>query len=66
RRTIHDSDQTFVTDEEDEQLGPLTSTLVDRWYAVTKTYSAMFRDDLTVRKNELVQVIRCSHPHWIW
>ncbi|CAF4963524.1 unnamed protein product, partial [Rotaria magnacalcarata] len=66
RRTIHDSDQTFVTDEEDEQLGPLTSTLVDRWYAVTKTYSATFRDDLTVRKNELVQVIRCSHPHWIW
>ncbi|CAM2699105.1 unnamed protein product [Rotaria socialis] len=66
RRVIYDSDQTVVADEEDEQIGPLTSTLVDRWHAVTKTYSATFRDDLTVRKNELVQVLRCSHPHWIW
>lgn len=66
RRIIYDSDHTMVADDEDEQMGPLTSTLVDRWYTITKTYSAIFRDDLTVRKNELVQVLRCSHPHWVW
>ncbi|CAF1189737.1 unnamed protein product [Rotaria sordida] len=66
RRIIHDSEQTIIADDEDEQIGPLTSTLIDRWYTITKTYSAIFRDDLTVRKNELVQVLRCSHPHWAW
>ena len=25
-----------------------------------------FCEDLSVRKNELVQVLRCTHPHWIW
>ncbi len=66
RRTIQDNDQTIVVEDEDEQTGPLTSTLVDRWYTITKAYSAVFRQDLTVRKNELVQVLRCTHPHWVW
>ncbi len=66
RRTIQDNNQTIIADDEDEQTGPLTSTLVDRWYTITKAYSAIFRQDLTVRKNELVQVLRCTHPHWIW
>ena len=66
RRTVQDNDQTIVAEDEDEQTGPLTSTLVDRWYAITRSYSATFRQDLTVRKNELVQVLRCTHPHWIW
>jgi hypothetical protein len=56
----------MVVDDEDEQNGPLTSTLIDRWYSVTKAYSATFRQDLTVRKNELVQVLRSTHPHWVW
>ncbi|CAF2700296.1 unnamed protein product [Rotaria sp. Silwood2] len=53
RRIIHENeenDQTIVADDEDEHPGPLTSTLIDRWYSVTKTYSATFREDLTVRK----------------
>jgi hypothetical protein len=67
RRIVHDNEQTIVGgDDEDEQIGPLTSTLVDRWYSITKAYSATFREDLTVRKNELVQVLRCTHPHWVW
>ncbi len=66
RRIAHDNDQTIVADDEDEQTGPLTSTLIDRWYTITRAYSAIFRQDLTVRKNELVQVLRCTHPHWIW
>ena len=66
RRTIQDNDQTIVAEDEDEQTGPLTSTLVDRWYTITKAYSATFRQDLTVRKNELVQILRCTHPHWVW
>jgi len=44
----------------------LTSTLVDRWYTITKSYAATFREDLSVRKTEMVQVLRCTHPHWIW
>jgi len=66
RRIVHDNDQTIIADDEDEQTGPLTSTLVDRWYTITKAYSAIFRQDLTVRTNELVQVLRCTHPHWVW
>lgn len=67
RRVMQDNDQTIIADDEDEQLlGPLTSTLIDRWYTITKPYSAMFRQDLTVRKNELVQILRCTHPHWVW
>lgn len=66
RRTVQDNDQTIVAEDEDEQTGPLTSTLIDRWYAITRSYSATFRQDLTVRKNELVQVLRCTHPHWVW
>ncbi len=67
RRITHENDQTIVAaDDEDEQIGPLTSTLVDRWYTIMKSYSATFRQDLTVRKNELVQVLRCTHPHWVW
>jgi hypothetical protein len=69
RRIVHDNDendQTMVADDDDEQVGPLTSTLIDRWSSVTKAYSATFRQDLTVRKNELVQVLRSTHPHWIW
>jgi hypothetical protein len=68
RRIIQENedDQTIVGDDEDEQNGPLTSTLIDRWYSVTKAYSAIFRQDLSVRKNELVQVLRSSHPHWVW
>lgn len=61
-----DTDQTLMPEEEDEQHGPLTSTLIDRWYPITKGYSAMFRQDLSVRRNELVQVLRSTHPHWIW
>ena len=60
-----DTDQTMMP-EDDEQHGPLTSTLIDRWYPITKAYSAMFRQDLNVRRNELVQVLRSTHPHWIW
>ena len=59
-------DQTIIGDEEDEPTGPLTSTFIDRWYTVTKAYSATFREDLSVRKNELVQVLRSTHPHWVW
>jgi hypothetical protein len=66
RRIVQDNDQTIIPDDEDEQTGPLTSTLVDRWYTITKAYSAIFRQDLTVRKNELIQVLRCTHPHWTW
>ncbi|CAF1158779.1 unnamed protein product [Adineta steineri] len=66
RRFIYENDPTIIADDEDEQIGPLTSTLVDRWHVVTKSYSAIFRQDLTVRKNELVQVLRCTHPHWVW
>ncbi|CAF0739804.1 unnamed protein product [Rotaria sp. Silwood1] len=69
RRIIHqneENDQTIVADDEDEHPGPLTSTLIDRWYSITKTYSATFCEDLTVRKNELVQVLRSTHPHWAW
>ncbi len=68
RRILYEDEQTIVAaaDDEDEQNGPLTSTLIDRWYSVTKPYSATFRQDLTVRKNELVQVLRSTHPHWIW
>jgi hypothetical protein len=66
RRIIQDNDQTIIADDEDEQSGPLTSTLIDRWYTITKAYSAIFRQDLTVRKNELIQVLRCTHPHWVW
>ncbi|CAF1934156.1 unnamed protein product [Rotaria magnacalcarata] len=69
RRIIHENeenDQTIVAEDEDEQPGPLTSTLIDRWHSVTKAYSATFRQDLTVRKNELVQVLRSTHPHWVW
>jgi hypothetical protein len=66
RRIVQDDDQTIIADDEDEQIGPLTSTLVDRWYTITISYSATFREDLTVRKNELVQVLRSTHPHWVW
>ncbi len=69
RRIIHEHDETIVAvadDDDNEQNGPLTSTLIDRWYSVTKAYSATFRQDLSVRKNQLVQVLRSSHPHWIW
>ncbi|CAF0727909.1 unnamed protein product [Rotaria sordida] len=69
RRIIHENeenDHTIVADDEDDHPGPLTSTLIDRWYSVTKPYSAIFRQDLTVRKNELVQLLRSTHPHWIW
>jgi hypothetical protein len=69
RRITHENeenDQTMVADEEEESNGPLTSTMIDRWYSVTKAYSAIFRQDLTVRKNELIQVLRSTHPHWIW
>ncbi len=66
RRIISEHDETIVADDEDEQNGPLTSTLIDRWYSVTKPYSATFRQDLSVRKTELVQVLRSTHPHWIW
>lgn len=66
RRVGHDTDQTIVAEDEDEHVGPLTSTLVDHWYMITNGYSATFRQDLTVRKNELVQVLRCTHPHWVW
>ncbi len=66
RRIVHDNEQTIIADDDDEQMGPLTSTLIDRWYTITKGYSAIFRQDLTVRKNELIQVLRCTHPHWIW
>lgn len=66
RRIVQDNDQTITADEEDEQTGPLTSTLIDRWYTIIKPYSAIFNQDLTVRKNELVQVLRCTHPHWVW
>ena len=66
RRTACDHDQTLVAEEEDERAGPLTSTLVDRWYTITRGYTAAFRQDLTVRKNESVQVLRCSHPHWVF
>ena len=69
RRFVHDNednDPTIVSEEQDDENGPLTSTMVDRWHAITKAYSATFRQDLTVRKNELVQVLRSTHPHWIW
>ena len=68
RRSIHDQDQTMVIGDEDDETcqGPLTSTMIDRWYSVTKPYQATFRQDLTVRKNELVQVLRSTHPHWVW
>ena len=59
-------DQTIVVDDDDEPTGPLTSTFIDRWYTVTRSYSATFRQDLSVRKNELVQVLRSTHPHWVW
>ncbi|CAF1307540.1 unnamed protein product [Adineta ricciae] len=66
RRVVCENDQTIVAEDEDEQVGPLTSTLVDGWYMITRSYSATFRQDLSVRKNELVQVLRCTHPHWVW
>ena len=69
RRIVSESevhDQTIVADDEDEQTGPLTSTLIDRWYIATKSYTATFRQDLTIRKNELIQVLRATHPHWVW
>lgn len=69
RRSIHendDEDQTIVADDDDESHGPLTSTLIDRWYSLTRAYTATFHQDLTVRKNELVQILRSTHPHWIW
>ncbi|UJR13790.1 hypothetical protein I4U23_000800 [Adineta vaga] len=66
RRIVYENDQTIIAEDEDEHAGPLTSTLVDGWYTITKSYSAIFRQDLTVRKNELVQVLRCTHPHWVW
>jgi hypothetical protein len=70
RRILSDPDQTIVPDndddDDDEAIGPLTSTLIDRWHTMRTSYAATFRDDLSVRKNELVQVIRCNHPHWIW
>lgn len=67
RCVAYDQDQTVVVnDDSDEQVGPLTSTMIDRWYSVTKPYIATFRQDLTVRKYECVQVLRSTHPHWIW
>lgn len=61
-----ENEQTLMPEDDDEALGPLTSTLIDRWYSVTKHYTAVFREDLSVRKNELVQIIRSTHPHWLW
>ncbi|CAF0728570.1 unnamed protein product [Adineta ricciae] len=67
RCVAHDQDQTLVVNDDcDEQTGPLTSTMIDRWYSITKSYIATFRQDLTVRKYECVQVLRSTHPHWIW
>ena len=66
RRIAADQDQTLMPEDEDENVGPLTSTLIDRWHTISKSYTAAFHEDLTVRKNESVQVIRCTHPHWIW
>ncbi|CAF1178020.1 unnamed protein product [Adineta steineri] len=59
-------DQTIICTDDDEQNGPLTSTLIDGWYSIIKPYSAIFRQDLTVRKNEFVQILHSTHPHWIW
>jgi hypothetical protein len=68
-RRVHDEDEPtlLVEDDDDQQhTGPLTSTFVDRWYTVSKPYTATFREDLTVRKTEPVQVLRSTHPHWVW
>ena len=59
-------DQTITVEDDDETMGPLTSTFIDRWCAVHRAYSATFCQDLSVRKNELVQVLRSTHPHWVW
>ena len=40
--------------------------LVDQWHKTSKAYAATFREDLTVRKHEFIQVLRCTHPHWVW
>ncbi|UJR33435.1 hypothetical protein I4U23_020880 [Adineta vaga] len=66
RRIGSDTNQTIIADDEDDQMGPLTSTMIDRWYSVTKTYTATFHQDLTIKKYELIQVLRSTHPHWIW
>ena len=68
RRTApdtNDTEQMLLPDDEDHH-GPLTSTFIDHWYRVIKPYTATFRQDLTVRKTESVQVLRSSHPHWVW
>ena len=64
-----DENQTLMPDDDDDDdqsTGPLSSTLIDRWYRIQRNYSAIFRDDLTVRRNQFVQIIRSSHPHWFW
>ena len=56
----------MIIDDDDEQNGPLTSTLINRWYMIIQPYSAIFRQDLTVRKYQFIQILHCTHPYWIW
>ncbi|CAF0981167.1 unnamed protein product [Didymodactylos carnosus] len=61
----HDDKQLFSSTRNDE-CGPLTSTTIDIWHSVTRTYSATFKQDLSVKKYEQIQIIKTTHPHWFW
>ncbi|CAF1149502.1 unnamed protein product [Didymodactylos carnosus] len=73
---FHQEDVTYALHEQqdDEQLfsstrndveGPLTSTTIQIWHHVIRAYSAMFKQDLSVKKYEQIQIIRATHPHWL-